>query len=77
MPTLRELRKLAKLTQAELAARSGIRQATISALENGRSIAHSGTVLALAFGLDVKPEAVQEALNQSRGSLESSPVPVD
>ena len=49
MPDFREIRKQAKMTQAELAARSGIRQATISALENGRSSAHSATVLALAI----------------------------
>ena len=62
----REMRKRAKLTQAELAARSGIRQATISALENGRSSAHPATVLALAAALDAAPETIRVALNQSQ-----------
>ena len=66
MPDFREIRKRAKLTQAELAARSGIRQATISAIENGRSSAHPATVLALAAALDVAPELIRAALNQSQ-----------
>lgn len=74
MPDFRELRKQARLSQAELAIRSGIRQATISALENGRSSAHASTVLALATGLDLAAEVVRGALNQSLSPLEASPV---
>ncbi|MEM7246641.1 MAG: helix-turn-helix domain-containing protein [Acidobacteriota bacterium] len=66
MPTLRDLRKQASLTQAALAAKSGLRQATISALENGRSTAQAGTVLALAVALDADPSDIRAALTQSR-----------
>ena len=49
--TLRDIRMRAGLTQAELALRSGVRQATISAIENGRSRPHRGTLLAIAQAL--------------------------
>ena len=68
MPDFREIRKRAKLTQAELATHSGIRQATISALENGRSSPHPATVLALAAALDTAPETIRAALNQSQAA---------
>ncbi len=63
MDDLRELRRRADLTQSELAARSGLRQATISALENGRSRAHLGTIVALAAALELESEAVKAALD--------------
>ena len=39
---LRVLRELQEMTQAELAAASGIPQAAISAIENGRSLSRIG-----------------------------------
>jgi transcriptional regulator with XRE-family HTH domain/fido (protein-threonine AMPylation protein) len=66
MPSLRDLRTTAGLTQGDLAKVSGLRQATISALENGRSTAHSGTVLALAAALETDPDSIRAALNCSR-----------
>ena len=65
MSDLRELRRQGGLTQSELAARSGLRQATISSLENGRSRAHPGTILALAAALELEPETVRAALDGS------------
>jgi transcriptional regulator with XRE-family HTH domain len=65
MLDFRTIRLRAQLTQSVLATRSGIRQATISSLENGRSSAHPGTVLALAGALDTPPELIKTALNQS------------
>ena len=64
MTTLRDIRVQAGLTQAELADRSGVRQATISAIENGRSKPHRGTLLAIGQVLSVPPEELQHAVNQ-------------
>ncbi len=69
MPTLQDLRKQAKLTQASLAQKSGLRQATISALEGGRSVARAGTVQALAEALGTHPDTVLAALRQTLVSL--------
>jgi HTH-type transcriptional regulator/antitoxin HipB len=48
-------RKAQKLSQQDLAARTGIRQGTISEVERGKATAHLGKVLQLlaALGLDV------------------------
>ncbi len=55
--TLREARTKRNLTQEELAARSGVEQPTISALENSRIQSPSwDTVCLLARALKVKPE---------------------
>lgn len=56
MPTrLEEVRKKARLTQKELAEKSGITRQTINALEKGRSKGVNGTTLIkLAKALDVK-----------------------
>ncbi len=69
MPTLQDLRKQAKLTQTSLAQKSGLRQATISALEGGRSVARAGTVQALARALGTHPDTVLAALQQTLVSL--------
>jgi|GEM_PF-245946 len=66
MANLQDLRKNAGLTQADLAGMSGLRQATISALENGRSTAHPGTVLTLAAALETDPGTIRAALTSSR-----------
>jgi len=72
MATLRDLRKRNGLTQAELSSRTGLRQATISALENGRTKAHSGTLLALAIALDTGEKEIRLALRESRGESDDS-----
>ncbi len=69
MPNLTDHRKQAELTQAELAARSGLRAATISALENGRSSAHPGTVRALASALNVEPDTIRAALAETQSAF--------
>lgn len=62
MMSLKDLRKQAGLTQAQLAMKSGLRQATLSALENGRTTPHPATILALAAALEVTTEVVRSAL---------------
>ena len=61
MEDLRDLRIQAGLTQAELARRAGLRQATISAIENRRTRPHRSTIAALARALDLPVEALQAA----------------
>jgi transcriptional regulator with XRE-family HTH domain len=57
--TLREARQQRKLTQEELAARSGVEQTTISNLETGRVQSPTWeTVSRLCKVLRVKPEDV-------------------
>ncbi len=62
MRSLKELRKAAGLTQSELAEKTGLRQATVSALENGRSRAQSGSIHALASALNQPPAVVEKVL---------------
>ena len=68
---LKELRKLAGLTQHELAAKSGLGERTVSALEQGLYDATFSTVQALCTVLGVKCDAFQQAANddghQGRG----------
>ena len=71
MADLRELRHRAGLTQSELASRSGLRQATISALENGHSRAHPGTVVALAAALELEAELVRSALDAAASGAQT------
>lgn len=60
--SLKAARKRARLTQDELAARSGIDQTTISALETGRNSNPTlSTVLALSSALGVDPLALKFA----------------
>ena len=66
MKCLREIRRDQGLTQSELAANSGLRQATVSALENGRTKAHPGTILALANALQCDSDRIRECLNVSK-----------
>ena len=70
MPNLKELRELAGVTQAELAALSGLRQATISAIEKGRSQPRAGTLRQLAVALKTDVEVVQLAAVESRPVLD-------
>jgi transcriptional regulator with XRE-family HTH domain len=64
--SLREYRKRVGLTQSELAAQAGIRSATLSALENGRSRPHSGTIHALAKVLGVSEDELRVAVLRSQ-----------
>lgn len=65
MPTLRELRQQAHLTQAELAEKSGLRQATLSALERGHSQPRSATIGALAGALGKEADEIRAALREA------------
>lgn len=51
---LRQLREAAGLTQAQLAAAAGVRQATVSDLENGKQTPTVSTLSDLAEALDVE-----------------------
>lgn len=62
MTTLKDLRRKVALTQAELAGKCGLRQATISSIENGRSKPHPSTLSALAAALKTNIERVETAL---------------
>jgi transcriptional regulator with XRE-family HTH domain len=53
---LLELRRIKKLTQVQLAKRSGIQQADISRMENGNHIPTTSTLLKLMKALDVTIE---------------------
>ncbi len=78
MPSLRDLRQQSGLTQAELATRSSLRQATISALENGHTRPHPATVSALATALQAAPEQIRAALSVTlKVSGESPDEPTD
>ena len=64
--TLRELRKLRRLTQKTLSERTGISQCYICALEQGKRTSPSVDVVRkLAEGLGVKASHVLEALTES------------
>jgi transcriptional regulator with XRE-family HTH domain len=74
MPSLRDLRQQSGLTQAELAAKSGLRQATISALENGHTQPHGSTIRALSAALGVDAEPIRTALAASDSSSEANAI---
>lgn len=58
--TLREARKRAKLTQVQLAAKSGIPQTNISKIELGTIVSPSfDTVVHLAAALDIDPRILR------------------
>lgn len=54
IPSLREARRAAVITQAELAAKAGVTEATIVAAEKGKKVRIS-TVRKLAAALGVEP----------------------
>ena len=62
MKSLRECRINSGLTQTELAELAGIRVATISSLENGRSQARERTLIQLAKALDIEQEELRSAM---------------
>lgn len=70
---LRHARKVRKLTQQELALKSGIKQGSISDLERGESKTFRGnTLVAIANALNVRPEW----LSHGRGPMERRDVPL-
>lgn len=60
MTRLRELRETQLMTQAELAERAGLTQATISFLETGKTRPQLRTVRKLAAALGVEPAALTD-----------------
>jgi transcriptional regulator with XRE-family HTH domain len=68
--TLQKFRKEAGLTQAELAEKAGIRQATLSAIENGRSRPHAGTICALAEVIGVDVDLIESAVIRAQQDLD-------
>ena len=60
VPRLRQVRRAAVLTQADLAARAGVSEATVVAAERGKPVRIS-TVRKLAAGLGVDPAALLRA----------------
>ncbi len=61
MPTLKELREAAVLSQKDLARLSGVGRTTISAIENARRRRkpHPSTMRKLARALRVKPQVIE------------------
>jgi transcriptional regulator with XRE-family HTH domain len=55
LPHLRNLRRLAVMSQEDLAEKSGVARDTISKLETGQRGAYPSTIRKLAAGLDVEP----------------------
>ena len=66
LPTLRELRERAVITQAELAKLAGVTAATISDLETGKRKPRPSTVRKLAKALKVRPVEIE--FDPPRGS---------
>lgn len=64
---LRELRVERGVSQAHLARRAGLHRTQISKLELGEREPRLGTLLRLAYGLDVPPEALLKGLDATRG----------
>lgn len=62
MLTFKELRIRAQLSQAELAHQAGMRQASISAIENGQTQPQKSTREKLASALNCTPDELQQAL---------------
>ena len=64
-PSLRHLRTSRALTQAELAARAGVRRSTIARLEGGRE-GRMHTLGRLARALEVEPAALLQPPPEQR-----------
>lgn len=69
--TLKSLRRKAGLSQAQLARRCGVRQATLSAIEGGRARPQRTTVAALAAALGVQVEELARVLRQGGAGASS------
>jgi len=66
MKSLRDYRLQAGLTQDQLAEKAGIRVATLSSLENGKSAARKATLTSLAKALKIKAEDLHSAMQQKQ-----------
>jgi transcriptional regulator with XRE-family HTH domain len=64
---LRELRAERRVSQERLARRTGINRVTIGKLEQGASDPRLSTILRLADGLDMPPEALVRGLSENWG----------
>lgn len=64
--TLRELRQRAGLSQTELASRSGVRQCTLSTMENGTHLPRAGVLERIAEVLGVTAADAMEAFKEGR-----------
>lgn len=65
MPTLRQLREQAVLTQAEVAEKIGVSVTTISHWETGSKRPRVGNIRKLAETLGITPQDVLAAVNQT------------
>ena len=67
VPNLRRVRERRLLTQAELAARTGLQRVTINRLETGATRARISTVRRLAAALEVDPAELTRDGEASHG----------
>ena len=65
MPTLRQLREDAVLTQAELAEQVGVSVAAISHWETGGKRPRASNIRKLAKALDISPQSVLAAIRET------------
>jgi transcriptional regulator with XRE-family HTH domain len=65
---LKKLRERRFLTQADLAARSGVAEVTINRLEQGHRAARFSTIRKLAEALEVAPEELTKPAETSAGN---------
>jgi len=71
---LKHFRMQAGLTQKDLARKAGMRQATISAIENGLSHPRKATVQILAKALEVELETVRQAIAADANPVDEAAV---
>jgi len=69
MSSVRELRERRLMTQAELAAASGVGLATINRIENGKVAPSFRTIRAISQALNVDPTTLRQDLTFKQGSL--------
>ncbi len=67
MHPCRQLRRLAALTQEELAARAGVDRVTIVMFEKGKREPHPKTLRAIAGALGVAPAKLLQPERMNRG----------
>jgi len=68
LPRLRQLRERAFLTQAELAAKSGVAEVTINRIEQGRHSPRFSTIRRLADAFGVSPEELAHPEPEEKAS---------
>ncbi len=73
MPTLRQLREEAVLTQAELAQQVGVSVTAISHWETGNKRPRASNIRSLAKAFGVTPQEVLAAIRQTRSSQKQQP----